>query len=365
MSNIIRVPNVGVDGTPDGTFSLVDLANNTVEMSDQSGKLVKMDLGTGDVHIEVPLANYATGYKMDGGVADQISPIVMVDKANDKFWQWDKDDAFEQAQDIVNTPGSNPNEITPRQSNTNYATVQRALATFLPSEVEAQGDNTLMLAMRYMSRPMYALMISRERRVALMVTDASNNFTSASYKETLGGTAKWNGGSTSDPVANIHARVDAALKPITHMIMNGRTYRAFQRNAQVQKYIASKTNIKPQQSTASAKEWSSILELPEIIVAEQKYKTASGYDYIFPNHVALMHLPESMPPNGEPISWNTFRWKGGTTAEGVTVEGGFAVRSFFNQYRGAAGGRQIIVFHQDHDYFVEQAVSGLIIDAYQ
>lgn len=363
MNKTIQVPIVGENGQPTGQTMLVDLHNNSVEMADASGRLVKMDLGTGDVHLEVPLANYATGYKMDGGVADRVSPIVMVDKQSDKFWQWDKDDAFEQAFDIVNTPGANPTEITPRQSSTRYETVQRALATFLPSEVEANADNALMLAMRYMSRPMYALMLAREKRVADMCMTAASYATA--YKKTLSASEKWNGGSGSDPIANIHERMEAPLKPIKYMVMNERVYNAFQRNAQVQKYVASKTNVKPLQNNLSSKEWSAILELPEIIVAKQKYKTPSGYDYIFPNSVALFHLPEKMPPMGEPISWNTFRWKGGTTAEGVTVEGGFAVRSFFNQYRGAAGGRQIIVFHQDHDMFIEQAVSGLIVDAWQ
>lgn len=366
MGNIIRVENVDHETGDVTGYSFLDLDQDTIQMTDRSGRLVKMDLGSGDVHIEVPLANYATGYTMDGGVADIVSPIIPVDKPNDKFWQWNKDDAFEEAQDIVNNYGTNPIEISPRQSNTNFQTVQRAIKTFLPAEIEAAGDQALVLAQRYMSRPMYALMIARERRVASMVTDSANNFTSAAYKQTLAAAEKWNGGASSDPVLNIHTRVEAALKPITHMVMNKRVYNAFQRNAAVQKYIASKTAIKPQYGPSAAKEWSAILELPEIIVAEQKYKSsATAYDYIFPNHVALFHMPKSLPPFGEPISWNTFRWKGGTTAQGVTVEGGFAVRSFYNGLRGAAGGREIIVFHSDADFFVEQAVSGLIIDAFQ
>jgi hypothetical protein len=78
---------------------------------------------------------------------------------------------------------------------------------------------------------------------------------------------------------------------------------------------------------------------------------------------------------GQAISWNTFRWTGGV-ADGinsteaarfgsVSVNQGWGVRTYFDQTRGAQGGRGCVVWHQDDEHFVEDSVSGLIVGAYQ
>jgi hypothetical protein len=274
----------------------------------------------------------------------------------------------------VSSAASNIMEVSPRQSRVPFATLQYAVRTFLPTETEAAGDAALRLAMRYMALPMEKLILSRELRVKRKVMDAANY--SAAFKQTLAAGEKWNGGATSDPIQNIQDRMDAALRKITHMVMSPRTYRAFVRNPGVQKYVASKTNLKPKPDVENAAEFSALLEIPEIVIGGEKYKsTASAYSYIWGNDVALYHLPKQLPPMGQAISWNTFRWNGGL-AEGVNksiaaqfgevaINNGWGVRTYFDQTRGAQGGRGCVVWHQDDEHFVEEAVSGLIVGAYQ
>lgn len=327
-------------------------------------RVIKMDLGPSDVHIDQALTNYATGFSRVPGslIADQVSPTIPVDKLSDYYYQWSKDDTFEMAKMAVQ-PGGNVEEVAPKQSSTTYACRGYGLKTHLPAEVEGNGDNALMLAMRYMSVPLDKLRLGREFRVATVAMAAASYSTA---KVTCGATEKWNGGTASDPIKNIHDLMDLMLRTPNRLVMSGKSWRAFQRNAQVQKYIASKTETRPLAKTGDPNEWAAILSLPQIIVGEERYKSAaSTYNtFVWGNNALLYHVPATVPPMGQPISLNTFRWKGGA-ANGTAVEGGIAVRSFYDPNRGVQGGRTIVVYHYDHDVLVEEAVSGMVEAAFQ
>src|SRR4051812_534442 len=76
-----------------------DLRNNTRTMTDPAtGRLVTMDLGVTDVHIDSALANYAAGYQSadKGMIADQVVPLLPVEKNSNKFYTWDKNDVFQE-----------------------------------------------------------------------------------------------------------------------------------------------------------------------------------------------------------------------------------------------------------------------------
>ena len=88
-----------------GALQDFDLAKNVVTLRDQGGNLIQMDLGQADVHIDKTLASYAAGYKLQEGVADIVSPPVVVPNASDKFWTWDKDDTFQLVQDMASSAG--------------------------------------------------------------------------------------------------------------------------------------------------------------------------------------------------------------------------------------------------------------------
>lgn len=355
-------------GNPDQDFDralamYADLYMCGAKAAAPGERLVKMDLGSGDVHIDQALSNYATGWTRQPGtlIADEVSPIIPVDKLSDYYYKWDKDDTFELAKMAV-APGGNVEEVSPKQSSTTYSCKGYGLKTHLPAEVEGNADNALMLAMRYMQVPLDKLRLGREYRVS------STMMTAASYttaKVVCDSTTKWNGGSSSDPIANIHYLMDTMLRPPTHMVMSGRTWRTFQRNAQVQKYIAAKTDVAPLAKKGDPAEWAAILRLPQPIIGEERYKSAaSTYNtFVWGNNVLLYHMPPSVPPMGQPITGNTFRWKGGA-ANGQVVEGGLAVRSFYDPYRGVQGGRTIVVYHYDADVLVEEAVGGMIEGAY-
>ena len=351
-----------VSGGDEGT---VDFSNRTVKLRDQSGRLVTMDLGQTDVHIDRALANYASGFKLAEACADHAAPPIPTANASDKFFRWEKDDVFQQVTDIITAPGAAVKEINPRLSTDSYTTVQYAVGAFIPTEIEANADSPLQPSLQAMRRCMSALILAREVRVATMLQTAGN--WDSSVYQNLGSGAKWNGGGSSDPVGNLLTAIQKSLMPVTGIVISEACYHAFVQNAAVQKYIVSKINVpglpSPEQITGSL----ALLGLPPIHIAAMKYKspTAGTYGYVWGNDVVLLHQSSTLPSDGQSIaSAYTFRWNGGNVGD-ATVDGGFIVRSFFNQFRGPRGGRQIVVTHNDAEKMTSNIVGGLIKGALQ
>lgn len=345
-----------------------DLAQNTFHAVGRDGQTHTMSLGQGDVHIERALANYASGFRNEKGVADVAMPPVMVANASDRYWEWDKDDAFQAVDGTVTSPGANVREVSARLSNNRFQTKQYALGAFIPTEVTANADAPLQIVLQDMRRVMDALMINREIRVADIMLNASNYSGNRLINVAAG--AKWNGGATSDPVANIHQIMEAMLMSPSGMIMDLTTWNWFTRNPAVQKFTTFKVAAPPIPGADQRDMFASLLNIPKPYVCQMRRKNmavADSYPYIWANDVVLFHRPESggLPLDGRDVATAyTFRWTGGSV-EGVTVEGGWMIRSFFNPYRGARGGTQIIVTHNDAEQFISGYVGGLIKGAIQ
>jgi hypothetical protein len=344
----------------------IDTVKNTRTMRDPStGHLVTMDLGQSDVHIDKALSNIAFGFKLEGGVADLVSPVIPVANASDKYYTWDKDDVFQQAANPVVSAGGAIAELSPRLSNSAFATISYALQALVPVEVEANADSPLRPRAAATRRLVNALTLAREYRVASLLTTAGSY--GAAYKATIASGAKWNGGATSDPVQDILTRIEASLQPITDIVMSRRTFNAFATNAAVQKYVAAKVNASGLPSTA---EFSALLRLPPIHVVDIKGKSNSAgtYGYVWGNDVVLLHRPQAgVPADGQDIATSyTFRWnEGNALSDGTALPGGFFVRSYFDPRKGPRGSTVIVVGHNDAEVLVSDVVSGLISSAYQ
>lgn len=357
------------DTENDAIVWTIDLENNTRTMTDpDSGRLVTMDLGQSDVHVDAALANYAAGYGMadTGLIADMVAPVLEVPAASDKYFTWDKDDVFQDGQDLVVAPGGAVKEFSPRISNALYATIGYGASAFVPMEIIANADAGLDPQRKAVARCVTLLRQARERRVATLVTTAGN--WTGGYTSTLAAGAKWNGGASSDPVANIYAAVEASLLPVTGVAMSEPVFHAFVQNAQVQKYVASKSTVGPVPMKENASQFSALLGLPPFIVGTRKAKTgASTYGYIWGSNVALLHAESSAPSDGQSISTaRTFRWNGANGgAKDGSMSGGFLVRSYFDPRKGPRGSMVFVVTHNDAEVMTSPFVGGLIIGATQ
>lgn len=336
-----------------------------VIMTDSEGKehVIKMDLSQGDVHQDATLPNYAAGYQLAGGAADIAAPALTVSKASNKYNTWDAANAFKRVLPTAGTSGGQVAEVNPTLSNATYSTQEYALAAFVPTNVSSNADAPLRPLMAATKRIMNALRLEREIRVATLMTTAANF--DASVVTTLGAAFKWNGGGSSDPVADIHLIMEQSYMPVNQIVMSEKVAHAFVRNPNVQKFTQYKDGVASLDSALG--QIAAVLQLPKMTRADMKYQ-ASGttMSYVWGNDVALIHAPPQNPPvdQEDVATAYTFRWDGGEAPDG-TVTAGFQVRTFFDPRRGARGGTQVVIVHNDAEVVTSKFVGGLIKSAWQ
>jgi len=334
---------------------------------------ILMDLGIYDVHIPSAMPNFAGGYRQFAPVADIAAPPLLTTKPADKYFIFDKNDAFQQGGPIVGSNGGAPQELPPRLSNSMYATTEYALGYFVPVQIDAAADAPLRIRQAALKRILNNLMLRREIRVATKL-ETTTNWNSGNYT-TLGAGYQWDGGASSDPIKDLQTRVEQSLGDVTAIIMAEPTWHAFQRNPNVQKYFTYKAGTAP---LPDATNMASILELPPIYVARMKYFAPNGgaLTWVWGNDVVLVRHPEQMPPTSQDdnATMYTFRWNaamGGLPdqvkqqAMGFGASGGFIVREFYNQLRGSLGGSQVVCVHQDAEVMTSKYMGGLVKAAYQ
>lgn len=347
-----------------GAEQTVDLYNNTIQFRDVgTGRLVKLDLGQGDVHIDRALANFATGVKLQDGVADEAMPVVMTESASNKYWQWDKDDALQEPEAMNTSAGAAVKEISPRLSSTSYATAQYALGAFIPTEVEANADSPLKIKQQHLRRIINAMNVARERRVASALRLATNYGTA--FKATIAAGSQWNGGASSNPVQDIYNRMEAALVPPTDMVMSDQVWHDFVQNSSVQKFTGYKDGAPPLARQDQATSYAALLNLPRPHIVPMKFKSSTtAYSYVWGADVVLLRRAPQTTDGSDIATGYTFRWSGGQSGD-QTLTGGYTVRTFFNPVRGPRGGTQIVATVNDAEQFVADFCSGLIISAHQ
>lgn len=360
--------SIAANGIAKDRDVILDQARSVIALSGASDeqRAQALDIGVPDVHIPSAMPNFITGYKNEGFVADVFSPPLVVAKQSDYFYQYDKADAYQRAIPILGAAGAQVGEVVPRFGSTQYKTVQRAVGGFVPTEVEANQDAPLKIKQGTLRRMVNAAMLERELRVASMAR-TSGNWNSAT---TLAAGFQWNGGASSDPVKDINAVQEASYGKVSGMILSEKIWNAMRRNPAVRSYY---TYSGSAPGMVTEDQLMSLLQLPVVYVARGKYIKSDGtLDYIWGNDVVLFRSPEQIPPmDQEDVATSyTFRFNLGGTgipdASGLNGAGaGFIVRQFFNQYRGALGGVQMVLTHSDAEKMTSAFIGNLLINAYQ
>lgn len=319
------------------------------------------DLGPADVHIARGLPGYAAGYTLEDGVADVVAPPFLTPNQSDKFWTWNQNNQFELANPIVVAAGASPNEINPVLSNASFNCVPYALGSFITTDVVANADAPLQPMQAAVRMVMDKLKLAREVRVAALVQTTGNWNSNLVVSETAA--TKWNGGATSDPIADLHYLVEQTYMPLKKLVWSELVEHWFIRHPKVQQFFYAKNDYKP---LPSGSEISRALGLPEIVTARMKYlpTQAGGLSYVWGNHVVGVRDTAALGSGQDVATARTFRWTGGPTPDGSAV-GGWLVRTYFDPKRGARGGTVVVVSHYDAEVVTSNLVGGLLANAYQ
>jgi hypothetical protein len=352
--------------TVDGGVGEIDLTQGTVTLTDENGRLVTLDLGPADVHIESGLASYCAGYKLMDGIADLVCPVVPVPKASDKFWTWDQKDAFQDVEALVTGSTDNPQEVSPRLGNTLFTTKPYCLAAPVPVELIANADAPVRPEIAAIRRVMNALALARERRTSALLM-ATGSWGSGRYGAV---SAKWNGGANSDPIKDIYTGIEASLTPVNQLVMSERTYHDFVQNAAVQKYVASKTSVTPiaASNNKDASNLTALLGLPPVVIGAMKgtVTNTTTFGYVWGDNVALCYNEPGVPADGQTINTaKTMRWTGADSAtpDGAP-NGGFLVRKYFDPRRGARGAYVYVVVVNDAEVMTSTLAGYLLTGAH-
>lgn len=369
---------VGGDSRRPTKIGGIDLNSMTAHVREQDGRLVKFDLTPADVHIPAAEPNYAAGYRLQEAVADKMSEPVIVTKPTNYLWTWDKATAFQEVESLVEGPGGAIPEVNPSLTKAQFTTSQYVLGCFISTETEAGADASITPDYVAMIRIMNAMHQARERRVFnLAYTGSGSNWNSGNVINLAAG-AKWNGGASSDPIANINAIIQASAQDVTGIVMNTRVYNDFWTNSQVQKYIQFKPAVPGGPTPEDLSKNQAFARLPPIIEAKMRTQTATGTDYLWPDACFLFRATPGLPVDQQSIStFKTLRWSGlpqgqnfvkdqtSTLPDGIQAINGWTVRKFFHQYRGARGGLMTVVTVNDAEFFTSNIVGGVILGTHQ
>jgi len=162
-----------------------------------------------DVHIETALSNISVAYHNASYIADQVFPVVPVQKKTDYYWVFPKE-AFLRNQVGVRAPGTRAPRADYTLTTASYACVPWAIAKLVPDEVRKNSDNPLqpdVLATEFVTDQ---LLKAQELRVAAIVTNSGGWAYSASP------TTQWSA-STSDPIGDIETAINGIVSTIGAM----------------------------------------------------------------------------------------------------------------------------------------------------
>ncbi|MFA6048270.1 MAG: hypothetical protein WC737_05695 [Parcubacteria group bacterium] len=168
-----------------------------------------------EVHIDVALSNMSLGYHPTGMIAEDIFPVISVAKESDKYYAWNKGEAFRVPDNTKRADGTRSKRVgfTVDGSNS-YLAEEYALSAEVTDRQAANADSVLNLRMSKSRRVKDLIMLDQEIRVATLLTTQAN--WASTNRVQLSGTQQWNNASydTDNITYAIEAIIDAGREAI-------------------------------------------------------------------------------------------------------------------------------------------------------
>jgi hypothetical protein len=315
-------------------------------------ELINLDMAPRDVHGEEFLANIAFGFKQSGFIWNEAVPTLNVSKQSDKYYEWDKEDSYEEALRINMSAQGEPAEFTPRFSSNRYQVTPYAAAFFLHTEAIANADAQLDLQAAHMNRIMTIMNLASEIRTQTLLQGAASY--DASQTLTLTADTAWlnlttgEPGPNSNPIRDLLGLQETVMLDVNQWIMNPTMFNAFILHPEVQKYIINKSGTPALPSTTQVQSiFSGLFGVAPIKIAKAKRLGSGGtHPYIWNNTAVGIHYPEGTPTGQDSTTAYRFRWNGtgDSPLRGFSQRDGFFVRTIPVDHRGMLGGYRTMLF---------------------
>ena len=146
-----------------------------------------------EVHIDAALSNVALGYHPAGMIAENIFPIVTVKKESDKYYEWNKGDAFRVPDTTMRADGTKSKRIGFNISTSTYSAEEYALNVQVTDRQVANADSVINLRASKTRRLKDIIALDQEIRVATLLTTQAN--WASTNRVQRSGTQQWNNAS--------------------------------------------------------------------------------------------------------------------------------------------------------------------------
>lgn len=269
-----------------------------------------------DVHVDVPLSNVAIGYTPKGFIADQIAPIVPVNKQSDGYYIWSQADAF-RVDDDLRAPGTEANVIARSVTSDTFFARNYALKDRIPYEDIENADASFIITKRN-SRAVFIknkLMLAMEKRVALKCTSGSNvgSYSAVASAWTTYTTAK------SAPIADINTAIqnveDTTGYKANSIIFGRYAWRHFREHEDVIDRIYGSVDKGRSARIVTQEMVKALFELDRVLIGGAYYSTAdegqsASLAQLWNDNVLVYYAPMTPagPEQEEPSFMYSFRW---------------------------------------------------------
>jgi len=278
----------------------------------------------GDVHIDAALSEIAIAYKNKSFIAEQVLPLVPVDKQSDKYYVWDKG-SWLTNQVEVRTPGDLYPEGRMKLSNDEYFCDIYHLGYAIPWEKKKNADTAINLERSGTNWLAHQFALNREVQIAAAVFAGSiwdtNPVVGADF-------VAWDDYDNSDPPEDIDTYRDTVLQntgvlPNTLVIGKQVLSKLRRHPILLDMFKYTGKGILTEAQVAEA------LDIERLLVGSCVQRTsvegaaAAVQAFVWGKHALLMYVPPA-PALDEPAAGYTFTWNledtGFTTAIIPTVQ---------------------------------------------
>lgn len=287
-----------------------------------------MGMATGrELHVDQHLTEIAMGYRPSGMIADQIAPIINVDKERNTFVQYNQAEAF-QVPDTLRSRGTAAKKITASVGSDNYLVKNYALAYELPIEDRANMDAAFKanLDIGATFRVLDGLGLDWDKRVCAKIS------VSAGVGSAFVPNSAWNAGNTGntnagDPIAAIYAAreqqnsLTGGYGP-NSILFGWKAWNWFRRNKFSRDFINGVNNGGSHITRDQAR---SALEMERLLVASAFRSTnneaqSATYSNNFPADAVLLYYAPMRATVQEPSYMYSFRWTAPELPSPLVVE---------------------------------------------
>ncbi len=263
-----------------------------------------------DVHVDVPLSNVAIAYRPQNLIAEEICPIVTVNKQSDAYYIWSLADAL-RTEDDKRAPGAEANVITRSMSSGTFFAYNYALKDRIPYEDIENADADFIFAERASRTEMLKdkLYLNWEYRVSRQVTSTSNV---GSYSNVA---SAWTA-PEADPIKDIRTaiyNVEGVSGYRPNSIIFGRyAWNKFIQQTNVEDLLFGTVTGQGSPKIISRQSVAALLEMDRVLVGGGIYNSAAegqtaSLSNLWNDQVLIYYAP-LQPRKDSPSFMYAFRW---------------------------------------------------------